>query len=54
MRFINPRTDIAFKKIFRFLGNEPVLVSLLNAILYDGEPEIVDLVIVDPYSIPRL
>ena len=54
MRFINPRTDLAFKKIFGSVGSKPILISFLNAMLYDGEPEIVDLEILDPYSIPRL
>ena len=54
MRFINPRTDLAFKKIFGSTGSKPILISFLNAMLYDGEPQIVDLEILDPYSIPRL
>ena len=54
MRFINPRTDLAFKKIFGSDGSKPILISFLNAMLHEGEPEIVDLEILDPYSIPRL
>ena len=54
MRFINPRTDLAFKKIFGSAESKPILISFLNAMLYNGEPEIVDLEILDPYSIPRL
>ena len=54
MRFINPKTDLAFKKIFGSEGSKPILISFLNAILHQGEPVIVDLEIVDPYSIPRL
>ncbi|MEO0447384.1 MAG: Rpn family recombination-promoting nuclease/putative transposase [Verrucomicrobiota bacterium] len=54
MRFINPRTDLAFKKIFGSEGSKPILISFLNAMLHAGEPEIVDLEILDPYSIPRL
>jgi predicted transposase/invertase (TIGR01784 family) len=54
MRFINPRTDFAFKKIFGSAESRPILISFLNAILYEGEPVIVDLEILDPYSVPRL
>jgi predicted transposase/invertase (TIGR01784 family) len=54
MRFINPRTDFAFKKIFGSAESRPILISFLNAILYEGEPVILDLEILDPYSVPRL
>ncbi|MEZ5329601.1 MAG: Rpn family recombination-promoting nuclease/putative transposase [Verrucomicrobiales bacterium] len=54
MRFINPKTDFAFKKIFGSEQSPPILRSFLNAILYAGEPVIESLTIVDPYSIPRL
>ena len=54
MRFIDPKTDFAFKKIFGSVGHEGVLRSFLNAILYDGRDEITDLKLQDPYNIPRL
>ncbi|MEM7402748.1 MAG: Rpn family recombination-promoting nuclease/putative transposase [Myxococcota bacterium] len=54
MRFIDPRTDFAFKKIFGSTGHEGVLRSFLNAILYDGRNEIQELKLQDPYNIPRL
>jgi predicted transposase/invertase (TIGR01784 family) len=54
MRFINPKTDFAFKKIFGSEGSETILRSFLNAMLYEGRPKIASLQIVDPYSIPRL
>jgi predicted transposase/invertase (TIGR01784 family) len=54
MRFINPRTDFAFKKIFGSAESPPILISFLNAILHEGEPVIVSLEILDPYSVPRL
>ena len=54
MRYINPKTDFAFKKIFGSPGSEGILRSFLNALLYEGEDRIASLVIVDPYSIPRL
>jgi predicted transposase/invertase (TIGR01784 family) len=54
MRFINPKTDFAFKKIFGSSGSQGILRSFLNAVLYEGLPRIASLQIVDPYSIPRL
>jgi len=54
MRYINPRTDFAFKKIFGSVSSQGILRSFLNAVLYDAQPRIVSLEIVDPYSIPRL
>jgi len=54
MRYINPKTDFAFKKIFGSTGSLGILRSFLNAVLYEGSPRIVSLEIVDPYSIPRL
>ena len=54
MRFIDPRTDFAFKKIFGTAGHEDMLCSLLNALLYDGRDEITGLKLQDPYNIPRL
>jgi len=54
MRYINPKTDFAFKKIFGSAGSHRILRSFLNGILYEGEDRIESLEIVDPYSIPRL
>jgi predicted transposase/invertase (TIGR01784 family) len=55
MRFLDVKTDYAFKRVFGSEGSQPVLISFLNAILdYEGEQAIVDLTIVDPYQIPLL
>lgn len=54
MIFINPKTDIAFKKIFGSEQNKDILISFLNAMLYDGEPIIEDLEILNPYLAPRI
>jgi predicted transposase/invertase (TIGR01784 family) len=55
MRFLDVKTDYAFKRVFGSSGSVPVLISFLNAILdYQGEYAIVELTIVDPYQIPRL
>jgi len=52
--FINPKTDFAFKKIFGSKHSTDILISFLNAILYQGEATIVDLDILDPYQAPRI
>ncbi|MEM7494543.1 MAG: Rpn family recombination-promoting nuclease/putative transposase [Myxococcota bacterium] len=54
MRFIDPRTDFAFKKIFGSQEHTDVLRSLLNGLLYEGRPEIRQLRLLDPYNAPRL
>ncbi|WP_254565831.1 Rpn family recombination-promoting nuclease/putative transposase [Oscillatoria sp. HE19RPO] len=54
MRFINPKTDIAFKKIFGSEQSKDILISFLNSMLYDGQPVIEDLEILNPYLAPRI
>ena len=54
MRFINPKTDFAFKKIFGSEQSHDVLISFLNAILYNGENRIRQLIILNPYLAPRI
>lgn len=50
MRFISPKTDFAFKKIFGSDQSKDILISFLNAMIYSGNPVIQDLEIIDPYS----
>ena len=52
--FINPKTDFAFKKIFGSEHSKDILISFLNAILYNEQDAIQDLVILDPYQAPRI
>lgn len=55
MRFLDVKTDYAFKRVFGSEGSKPVLIGFLNAILdYRDELAIIDLTIVDPYQIPML
>jgi len=54
MRYINPKTNFAFKKIFGSTGSQGILRSFLNGILYEGDSRIVSVEIVYPYSLPRL
>ena len=49
MAFINPKTDFAFKKIFGSIDSKDILISFLDALLYEGQPTIKDLEIIDPY-----
>jgi predicted transposase/invertase (TIGR01784 family) len=54
MRFINPKTDFAFKKIFGSTDSQDILISFLNALLYQGQPIIEELEILDPYAAGRV
>ena len=54
MIFINPKTDFAFKKIFGSEQSKDILVSFLNALVYDSNPIIEDLQILNPYLAPRI
>jgi predicted transposase/invertase (TIGR01784 family) len=54
MRFINPKTDFAFKKIFGSEQSKDILISFLNALLYDGNSTIEDLEIINPYLAPKI
>ncbi len=54
MFFINPKTDFAFKKIFGSEQSKDILISFLNALLYDGHSIIQDLTILNPYQTPRI
>ncbi|MEG3839403.1 Rpn family recombination-promoting nuclease/putative transposase [Microcoleus sp. herbarium14] len=47
MRFINPKIDFAFKKIFGASESKDILINFLNAILYEAQPVIEDLEIID-------
>ncbi len=54
MEFINPKTDFGFKKIFASPQSKEVLMSFLNTMIYNGEPTITDLEIIDPYAAPAI
>ena len=54
MTFINPKTDYAFKKIFASKDSKGILISFLNATIYEGNPTIVDLEIIDPNLPPKI
>lgn len=46
---INPRVDIAFKKIFGVEENKDLLISLINAIVGEND-QIVDVMLLNPYN----
>jgi predicted transposase/invertase (TIGR01784 family) len=54
MIFINPKIDFAFKKIFGSEDSKDILVSFLNALIYEAQPIIQDLEILNPYLAPKI
>ena len=54
MRFIDPKTDFAFKKIFGSDQSHEILISFLNSLIYDGEAIVQDLEILNPYQPPKI
>jgi predicted transposase/invertase (TIGR01784 family) len=52
--FIDPKTDFAFKKIFGSPQSKDILLSFLDAILYNATGTLLDLEILDPYQAPRI
>jgi len=55
MRFLDVKTDYAFKKVFGSEDSKSKLISFLNAIVYEDKiNKIKDLTIVDPYNIPMI
>jgi len=55
MNFLDVRTDYAFKKVFGSDTSKTILISFLNALIYENSHlKIKDLTIVDPYNIPMI
>lgn len=55
MKFLDVKTDFAFKKVFGSSDSKDILISFLNSVIeFENRQKIKDLVIVDPYSIPLL
>ena len=55
MQFVDPKNDLAFKKIFGDETKKEILISLLNAILdFKDEKIIVELDLVNPYQVPKI
>jgi predicted transposase/invertase (TIGR01784 family) len=49
MSNINPRVDIAFKKIFGVEENKDLLISLINSIVSESD-QVTDLTLLNPYN----
>jgi predicted transposase/invertase (TIGR01784 family) len=55
MKFIDPKNDLAFKKIFGNSKKKNILISFLNAVLdLTGKKQIKDVTVLNPYQIPKL
>lgn len=46
---INPRVDIAFKKIFGIKENKDLLISLINSIVGKAD-QVTDVTLLNPYN----
>ena len=54
MRFINPKTDLAFKKIFGSDSSHEVLIDFLDSLLYASRGIIAGLEILNPWLAPKI
>ena len=54
MRFIDPKTDFAFKKIFGSDRSHAILISFLNNLVYNGDAIVAELEILNPYQPPPI
>ena len=55
MKFVNPKNDVAFKKIFGSQDKTNILISFLNAVLgLSGDKEIQTVELLNPYQTPKL
>ncbi|MBF0592406.1 MAG: Rpn family recombination-promoting nuclease/putative transposase [Nitrospirae bacterium] len=55
MRFVDVKSDIAFKKIFGNENKKEILISFLNAVLgLNGDKEIGEIAILSPYQAPKI
>lgn len=54
-KFLDPKNDVAFKKIFGEEASKPHLISFLNSVLtLEGEKEIKEIEFLNPYQAPRI
>jgi predicted transposase/invertase (TIGR01784 family) len=55
MKFVNPKNDIAFKRIFGDEHHTDILISFLNAVLgLEGERQIQTIELLNPYQAPQI
>jgi len=49
MNYINPKVDIAFKKLFGVEENKDLLLSLVNSIV-SKKDQVTELILLNPYN----
>ena len=49
MDLLNPRIDVAFKKIFSSEENKDLLISFINSVV-SKEDQVVDVTLLNPYN----
>jgi len=55
MKFVDPKNDLAFKKIFGNENHKNILISFLNAVLdFKDEFIIKDVSLANPYQVPKI
>lgn len=55
MKFADPKSDIAFKKVFGNENKTGILINFLNAVLnLQGEHAIAEITILNPYQAPKI
>jgi predicted transposase/invertase (TIGR01784 family) len=55
MKFVNPKNDVAFKKIFGDIHHTEILISFLNAVLgLEDERQIQLIEVLNPYQVPQI
>ncbi len=55
MKFLDVKTDFAFKKVFGSEDSKDILINFLNTVIvFENNQKIQSLTIVDPYNIPML
>jgi PD-(D/E)XK nuclease family transposase len=54
MRFIDPKADFAFKKIFGSDQSHAILISLLNSLIYNGDAIVQEIEILNRYQAPKI
>ena len=55
MKFVDPKNDLAFKKIFGNENKKEILISFLNSVLdFKNEKTIVDVTLNNPYQLPDI
>ena len=55
MKFVDPKNDLAFKKIFGNENKKEILISFLNSVLdFTNEKTIVEVTLNNPYQLPDI